>query len=275
MSGYHRGGFFERNIQGLYAAMDRALFAERAAAGGGLLQSLDPRVKVVGLLGLIVASALARRLWVAAAILVLGAALAALSRISPRVLATRVWLGAFAFSGAISIPALFMTAGPAALRFPALDIAVTQPGLRTAAFLLLRVETSATLALLLIFTTPWTHVLKALRVFRAPAIAVVILGMTCRYILLLLETAHEMFEARKSRSVGFLGRGSRRRMAVSAAGVLLNRSSDLSGEVYLAMQARGFRGEVYLLDDFAMKPRDWAALAAFAAVAIASIGAGR
>ena len=32
------------------------------------------------------------------------------------------------------------------------------------------------------------------------------------------------------------------------------------------MQARGFRGEVYLLDDFQMQPRDWMALAAFAAL---------
>ena len=103
------------------------------------------------------------------------------------------------------------------------------------------------------------HVLKALRVFRAPVLVVVILGMTCRYILLLLETAHEMFEARKSRTVGAIPAGDRRRMAVSAAGVLLSRSFQLSGDVYLAMQARGIRGDVYLLDDFQMKGRDWVA----------------
>ena len=91
---------------------------------------------------------------------------------------------------------------------------------------MLRVETAATLALLLIYTTPWMHVLKALRVFRVPVVLVVILGMTCRYILLLLETAHEMFESRKSRTVGALDRGERRRMAISAAGVLLNRRSN-------------------------------------------------
>ena len=32
------------------------------------------------------------------------------------------------------------------------------------------------------------HVLKALRIFRVPVVFVVILGMTCRYILLMLET---------------------------------------------------------------------------------------
>ena len=58
-------------------------------------------------------------------------------------------------------------------------------------------------------------------------------------------------------------------MAVASAGVLLSRTFQLSGDVYLAMQARGFRGEVYLLDDFAMTRLDWLALAGFAALAAA------
>lgn len=269
MSGYHRGNFFERNIKGLSAAMERALYAEKSAERGGLLQTLDPRVKVAGLFGLIVAAALAVRLWPIAAILILGATLAALSRISPGVLAARVWAPAFLFSGAISIPALFLTPGPV------LGFGVTSTGLRAAAYLALRVEASATLGLLLIFTTPWMHVLKALRSLRVPALVVVILGMTCRYILLLLETAREMFDARKSRTVGDPTPGDRRRMAIGAAGVLLNRSLQLSGDVYLAMQARGFRGEVYLLDDFEMRPRDWAASAAFATLIGAAIYVGR
>ncbi len=110
------------------------------------------------------------------------------------------------------------------MRFPN-GLAITATGLAHApAFLILRVETSATLALLLIFTTPWMHVLKALRILRAPVLLVVILGMTCRYILLLLETAHEMFESRKSRTVGALDRASAGAWPYRAAGVLLNRS---------------------------------------------------
>jgi energy-coupling factor transporter transmembrane protein EcfT len=64
-------------------------------------------------------------------------------------------------------------------------------------------------------------------------------------------------------------------MAVGSAGVLLSRTFQLSGDVYLAMQARGFRGEVHLLDDFAMKRLDWLALAGFAALAAAAVWAGR
>jgi len=261
--------FVERTIESLYHAMERALHAEHSASGAGLLQQLDPRVKVAGLFSLIIAAALATHLWVIAAIFATAIVLAALSSIPLGMLASRVWAGAFLFTGAVAIPALFLTPG---VRIYWL---VTRQGLTTAGYLLLRVEAAGTLALLLVFTTPWMHVLKALRVFRVPVVFVVILGMTCRYILLMLETAHEMFESRKSREVGVLSAADRRNLAISSAGVLLSRTFQLSGEVYLAMQARGFRGEVYLLDDFRMRRLDWLALAAFAALAGAAVWAGR
>ncbi|MGA2182940.1 MAG: cobalt ECF transporter T component CbiQ [Bryobacteraceae bacterium] len=270
-----RRGFLERTVEGLYEAMERALHAERSAGGGGLLQRLDARVKVAGLLALILASALATRLWVIAAVFALAVLLATLSLISVRMLAARVWTGALLFTGAIAVPALFLTPGAPVFRLPGVQWAVTAQGLTTASYLILRVETAATLALLLVFTTPWAHVLKALRIFRVPVVFVVILGMTCRYILLLLETAHEMFESRQSRTVGELTGPERRRMAVSSAGVLLSRSFQLSGDVYLAMQARGFRGEVYILDEFRMTRLDWTALLAFAALTAAAVWAGR
>jgi cobalt/nickel transport system permease protein len=55
----------------------------------------------------------------------------------------------------------------------------------------------------------------------------------------------------------------------------LSKTYRLSGEVYLAMQSRGFRGEVYVLDDFRMRAADWVALAAFAAMAVSAAWAGR
>jgi len=273
--GGRQGGFIERTIEGLYAGLQRSIDAENSAAGRGLLQRLDARVKVAGLFSLILAAALARRLWVIAALFAAAVVLAALSRVPFRVLAARGWMGALAFTGVIALPALFLTPGVALCRLPGLHWTVTAQGLTTASYLLLRVETAATLALLLEFTTPWAHVLKALRVFRVPLVFVAILGMASRYILLLLETAHEMFESRKSRAVGALVGAERRHMAAASAGVLLSHSLQLSGDVYLAMQARGFRGDVHLLDDFAMQRLDWLALAGFAALAAAGVWAGR
>lgn len=269
------GGHVERTIRALLDAVERSRAADQGAASPGVLQRLDPRVKLAGAVLLIVSAVLATR--PAAIAAVLGAAVAAglVSRVRLRVLATVVWLPAFVFTAAIALPALFVTPGPPAATLPPLPWPVTVPGLRSAALLVLRVEACATLAHLLVFTTPWTHVLKALRVFRVPVVFVVVLGMTYRYILLLLETARDMFEAHRARTIVSARGALRRRQVVGSAGVLLGKTMALSGDVYLAMQARGFRGEVRVLDDFRLRPRDVVALSSMAALAAAVVWAGR
>jgi energy-coupling factor transporter transmembrane protein EcfT len=82
------------------------------------------------------------------------------------------------------------------------------------------------------------------------------LAMTHRYIFLLIETANQMFESRQSRMVGVLSGVEQRRMAGRTAGVLLTKSVDLSGDVYLAMQSRGFSGDIRLLSDARMQAID-------------------
>ncbi len=47
----------------------------------------------------------------------------------------------------------------------------------------------------------------------------------------------------------------------------MSKTLQLSGDVYSAMLARGFRGEVYLLDDFRTVALDWIMLLVFAALA--------
>jgi cobalt ECF transporter T component CbiQ len=273
MSDFHpnaKGGFVENTLEGLRFAMQRMLYAEASAESVGVLQRLDPRVKVAGVLAMVVSVALAAKLWPIAVVFAIAVILALVSAIPIGLLASRTWLGALVFSGAIAIPALFLTPGT-----PISGLPITEQGLRTASFLVMRAETAATLMLVLAYTTPWTHILKSLRIFRVPVVFVVILGMTCRYILLMLETAHEMFESRKSRTVNRMTPAESRRLAIASAGVLLHKTLHMSNEVYLAMQARGFRGEVYVLDDFEMQTKDWLALAAFATVATASILVGR
>ena len=276
MSGVRRSRrYLERAVDGLLAGIQRAQDAERVSGSGGLLQGLDPRVKLAGLLALTVSVTFVANAWSILCVLAFAVVIAARSRLPPSVLAVRVWIGALAFTGTIAAPALFLTPGQVVWRVPLLMWPITAQGLTTAGYLLLRVETTATLACVLVFTTPWTHVLKALRVFRVPVVFVVVLGMTYRYILLMLETAHEMFESRRSRSAGALAGADRRRLAIAGAGVLLGKTLYLSSEVHLAMQSRGFRGEVHVLDDFRMARRDWIALAVFAGAVVLTVWTGR
>jgi len=262
-------GFVEHTVERLMRAVERSLFAEVIARGPGLLQRLDPRAKVASLFLLTLAAASVRKLSALLILFVVAVALAVCSNVRMQLLAKRAWLPALAFSGVLALPSLFLIPGPHVF------YTVTGPGLTAAAFLLGRVLTATTLSLLLVLTTEWNRVLKALRFFHIPVSVVVMLGMTYRYLFLLLKTAHDMFESRRTRMVGTMEESERQRLASASVGILLEKSISLSQEIHLAMQARGFRGEVYLLDEPAMKRASWLQLVGFAAMSAAVMVFGR
>jgi energy-coupling factor transporter transmembrane protein EcfT len=266
-----RDAFIEKTVAGLVEAMRKSLFAENTARLPGFLQGLDPRVKLVGLGSLIVAVIGAQKLTVLTAVFAVAAVLAVISRVS----VSRVWLTVATVTGMIALPALFLTHGTVLATIPFLEWRMTAQGLRAASFLVMRAETSATLATLLILSTQWNALLRALRIFRVPASTVVLVMMTYRYIFVFVESAKGIFEARRTRLVGYLEPAMQRRLAAAGAGALLDKTIQMSGEVHSAMLARGFRGEVRLLDDLRMKARDWWQLASLTGVAAIAVWLGR
>lgn len=263
--------FVERTIGSLSEGMNFAALADDSARSGGVLQGVDPRVKVAGMLAMIVSVAVTHSLIAIAGVLLIAVSLALASRVSPLDLARWVWTPVLLFTGCIALPAIFITPGARIFEgFP-----VTSQGVRTASYLLLRAETAVSLSTLLVLSTRWAHILKALRVLRVPVVFVVILGMTYRYLFVILDTALDMFESRESRTVGVLEGSDGRRLATATVGVLLSKSYHLSADVHLAMQSRGFRGEVYLLDDFEMRGADWCWLILFFSIATVAVWVGR
>ena len=273
--GKRRRSFLEKTARSLLNATEHALFAERLAEGGGLLQTLDARAKVAGIGALILAAISVRSIVALTALFCVAIGLALASRIELGFLAGNVWAAVLAFTGVIAVPAIFLTPGAVLARVPILHWPVTAQGIHSAAALVLRAETAATLSVLLILSTFWTHVLRALRWFRVPVVLVVILGMTFRYIFLFLQTARDMFESREARMVGTLAPADSRRLMGASAGVLLGKSVQLSADVHMAMQARGFRGVLYVLDEPTMPASDWLPLASMVATAALAVWLGR
>jgi len=259
----HQTGFIGRLLSGLLHTMQHAHDAERMAAQAGWLQGLDARVKLGGLLLLIITAVAVHSLSALVLLLASGCVMARFSAISLRRMAVQAWLGVVLFTGTIALPALFLVPGQPLL---------TRQGLRSACFLIARAETSASFALLAILSTPWPHLLKALRCFRVPLVMVAILGMTHRYVFVLLTAATQLFEARASRLMGPVSPRERRRQVASGAGVLLERSLHLAQEVHLAMLARGYRGEVRIMQDFQLGRQDAPAILLFLFLALAALG---
>jgi len=256
----HGGHFAERLVHGLQQALEHSLDAEAISRQRGLLQGLDPRIKLLALLSLMISGILASQLVTLLLLFGLAVLLALLSQVSLRRLYRQAWLSVLLFSGVIAVPALFLVPGDILFRLPLLHWGISLQGLRSAAFLLGRAETSASYALLLMLTTPWMHVLKAMRSLGVPVLLVALLGMTHRYIFVLLQTASQMFEARRSRMLAPPSGRLARQVVAASSGVLLSKAFQLSSEVHLAMVSRGYRGDIYLLHTFHTRRRDWCAL---------------
>jgi cobalt/nickel transport system permease protein len=274
--------FLEKTLGNITGVLEQSMFAEEIARQSGLLQALDPRAKLLGALGLLIAVSASHSLIVIAALYALTLPVAAASRVPMGFYFKRVWMFMPFFTGVVALPALFnvFTPGPPLLTLidlasPRAYLSITQPGVVTAAFLLLRVGASVSIGVLLILTTRWATLLKALRVLHVPQAFVLILGMTYRYIYVLLHAANNMFLARKSRAVGRISGGEDRRWLTASLGTLFSKSYELSDQVYLAMQSRGFRGEAHVMDTLVWRNMDWLWLSLFLAISVVAIWMGR
>jgi cobalt/nickel transport system permease protein len=101
-----RRSFLGRFAGGLGHFVERAFAAESASAQPGLLQRIDPRVKLISLLGLVLVTVLVGRLTSLAALLAFAVALVVLSRIPLRRFAVRAWLFVPLVTAAIVLPAM-------------------------------------------------------------------------------------------------------------------------------------------------------------------------
>ena len=112
--------FTDRLLGTLAAWVERAITSDELARRPGLLQRLDPRVKLVSLLALVVIAALATRMTVLLVLLALAVALVPASRIGLRQFAARAWLFIPLFTAAIMAPAIFSVVTPGRRRGDAL-----------------------------------------------------------------------------------------------------------------------------------------------------------
>lgn len=275
-------GFFEKTLADLTGVLEQTLFAEELARQNGLLQSLDPRAKLIGALALLLAISVSQNLWVILALYLLTLPIAIASRVPMGFYLKRVWVFMPFFTGVVALPALFSPFSPGAPLVTLIDsasprvyLAITQPGIITAAFLLLRVGASVSIAVLLVLTTRWAILLKAFRVLRVPQAFVLILGMTYRYIYVLLHATNNIFLARQSRVVGRVSGADNRRWLTASIGTLFAKSYELSDQVYLAMLSRGFRGEAIVMQSMTWRVRDAVWLTIFTAIAIGAVFLGK
>lgn len=254
--------FVEKTLVEIACMMERSIFSEKYVSAKGFLQSIDPRVKLITILLLIITISFIHKTEIILGIYALTLVFAYLSKVELFFFIKRVWLFIPIFSGMVALPAIFniFTPGEPLITllqfnrtihfwiFEFTEISITRAGVLGALLFISRVATSVSLIVLLTLTTRWTDVMKSLRTLGVPQIFILVLSMTYQYIFLLIRVVQEMHLAKKSRTIrtNRTGEGIEKEQnwVASRIGTVLMKSYKMSDEIHSAMVSRGFHGEI-------------------------------
>ena len=256
-------------------AITEVLENEELAARPGLLQRLDPRIKLATLVLFAVGVSLMHAIWALLAFIVLTVVLAAVSRAPVLSFVRKVWLSAGLMALLIALPSAlaWFTPGRAVLSVGPLTF--TAPGLLGVATLVTRVVAAAGFALLIIWTMRWSDLLRALSALRMPDVVVATLAMTQKQILTLLRTVEQIHLARESRTLTLGTTRANRDWATERMAFVVRKSLKTADDVYDAMLSRGYTGAMPSLRRLRVGPADWLWLAASVALCAVALAADR
>lgn len=272
---YHgKKGFVGKTIDGIFAFLEEAFISESFSRKSGLLQSLDPRAKLISILAIVFATSLIGDLRILIYVYSLMLLLTYLSKIDVWFFIKRVWLFIPIFAGIIAVPMIFnvffpgdpiiqlvhLGAGMYLGPFPLPEsIFITRQGVNAATIFTIRVATCVSAVVLLFLTTPQQTLFKSLRTVGVPKLYVLTLEMTYRYIFLLMDLIREMYVAKKARTIKAGGLLEEQKWVGGRIGYTLMRSLDTSEKVHMAMMSRGYNGDVKIMQEFRMAYRDYIA----------------
>ncbi len=257
----HRRSLARRTADSLNRAIVEVLENEELAGRPGLLQRLDPRVRLAAILVMAVTASLVHSLWMLALLVAAGPVLAVASRVSPASFARKVWSSAGLLAILLALPSTTAYITPGRVVVPLAAFSLTEPGLLGAATLVLRVVAAAGFCLLVVWTMRWTDLLHALTALRLPGVIVATLAMAQKQILTLLRTVEQIHLARESRLVGATTTRADRAWVTERMAFVVRKSLKTADDVFDAMLARGYSGPVRTLVRLRATPRDWSWLA--------------
>ncbi len=262
-SGTLRLSYIEKGIGHLSDIITAGYLNVGQGSGKGFFQKLDPRVKVFFLIFFVVIVSLKTNILPEAAITLFTFLLVVSSRINLAQFYKKIAGLTFLFGFLVVFPSAFNVVTPGELIMPVIhlshpyefpiyhipeEIGLTRQGLDCVMMLCLRMMNSLAVSLLVIYTTPFHRIIKALQVFRVPQALLLVITLSYKYIFIFAKTVESMYLARKSRLVGMARDDEARIWVAGRIAHMFRKSMSRYEEVFRAMVARGFAQEVRLSD---------------------------
>ncbi len=273
-TGKVRTPFLERGIDHL-AGVIRSGYAQwEFSSQNGLFQKIDARVKILFLLFFILIVSLKRDILPETCIWIFVFLLTLFSRLSILRVYKKVLFLGFLYGFLIALPSAFnvITKGEIIIPLARLsrpynfwiyhipaDIGITKEGVYGVAMLTMRVINSLSLSFLVLYTTPFHEIIRALKVLKVPDSFVIIITLCYKYIFIFSKTVEDMHLAKKSKIVRELSNTEAREWITGRIAFIFRKTRLRCEEVFKAMIGRGFSDSIKIYGFRKLTARDWIA----------------
>ncbi len=263
--------FIEKGINQMADVIKSGYIQWETASMDGFVQRIDARVKVMFLFFYVIIISLEKEIMPEVYLGSFFFALVLLSRLNVFSFYKKVFLLGFLFGFLIAFPSALNIIVKGEIIFPVLhlskeyhfwvyhvpaEIGITREGLNVVAMLTIRVVNSLSVAFLVLNTTPFPDIIKALKLMKVPDSFLMIITLSYKYIFIFAKTVEDMHRAKKSRLARQVSDKDARKWAAGRMGFIFNKTRMRCEEIFKAMLSRGFSEEVKLYEPRQPDSRD-------------------
>jgi len=264
--------YIDKGIESFAGILKEWYTQWESASKTGFFYELDTRIKVVFWLFLIIVVSLKKEILPELGIFFTVFTLVVLSRVNLIDFYKKIFLLGFIFGFLISLPASLNVIAHGKVLFPIVTlsrsydfwvyhipevIGFTIEGVSVVAILTLRVLNSLSVSFLILYTTPFPEIIKALKVLKVPDAFLIIISLTYKYIFIFAHIVADMHLAKKSRLAGAVKMAEARNWIAGRTAFIFKKTQLECDDVFKAMIGRGFSGEIKLYQYQKITGRDW------------------
>jgi cobalt ECF transporter T component CbiQ len=266
--------FIEKGIDHLSDIIKSGYIQWELASREGFFQKLDARIKVIFLLFFIFIVSLKKNVMPEVGIGIFIFALALLSRLNIVMLYKRVFFWGFFFGFLVAFPSAFNIITRGEIIMPVInlskphtfwiyhipqEIGLTKEGLYSVVMLTMRVVNSLSISFLVLYTTPFHEIIKALKILRVPDAFLMIITLSYKYIFLFAKTVGDMHIAKKSRLVRGVSNAQAREWIAGRIAFIFRKTRMRCEDVFNAMLSRGLSDKIKFYGYRKIQVLDWSA----------------
>ena len=264
--------YIDKGIESFAGVLKEGYTQWELAAKKGFFHDLDNRIKVVFWLFFIIIISLKKEILPEIGVFFTVFTLVVLARVNLIKFYKKIFFLGFIFGFLIALPSALnvITHGKVLIPIITLSkaydfwvyhipevIGFTGEGISVVTMLTLRVLNSLSVSFLILYTTPFPEIIKALKVLKVPDTFLIIISLAYKYIFIFARIVTDMYLAKKSRVIGAVNRAEARNWVAGRIAFLFKKTQLKCDDVFKAMIGRGFSGEIKLYRYQKITGRDW------------------